>query len=673
MIKLRQSFKYDKMASSRRKRLICHYCNSKSDLTYDGKISQWECRKCDAVNYLDENGEITDPVVSSDCPTPPPTRYAIASSSEPLDKSYDSNIFCNLCLKNQHLYTSSLAQYHADVDVDNSDDDDNNDAYNKFRRDLERRYPQVCEQCEPAALQRLRKAGRTAKADHLRRLMEKSRARRFNKTNNSTFIIDLLGKTLWKMGLSGQLVWSFMTILHATFRDIFSQSESTVYSAAPKVVKQVFTITTSRKWAYTVLLCTLFSIWWCPKYKEFNKGFTRQISGLRNWYSLQVAVIFIRISFYLLMDTKFFSSDPFSPATTGAHLVMPVLTILISIRATGSLKVNTTPLWVSDSEKISLRPQTRSLDEEQESMDDILNNIALSSKTSQALASNTSEKLSLAPDKIQSFIPQTSYDTKNPLIKNSLRLQELKMQSTELEIKNPLNHRYSSPGLSSRFEDPIKPSTHLNTSTQKPVGVTPFLADLSELEVSRYLQTRKLPDRLTYEEMDWQSTQDQNHTFNLYPETGIPQVNNKPNSYNPQPFWCKVPAAPTTPARKLLNPPNQHNFQKSPKKSQPNFFQSVAQTSLDHSKTKIQNKSQTGGNNKHKLEISQPKFFPPEKRSESEIMLADLLGDFSLNGTESKKKYPSFSTNFNQTTYNFLLAGATLLFSFALYFLYRVF
>ncbi|RKF83917.1 hypothetical protein GcM3_005025 [Golovinomyces cichoracearum] len=597
MIKLRQLFKHDKMAFSRRKRLMCHYCNSKSDLTYDGKISQWECRKCDAVNYLDENGEITDPVVSSDCPTPPPTRYAIASSYGPLDLSHDSNIFCNLCLKNQHLYTSSLAQYHADLDVDNSDEDENIDAYNKFRRDLERRYPQVCEKCEPAALQRLRKAGKTAKADHLRRLMEKSRVGRFNKTKKTIFITDLLGKTLWKVGLSGQLVWSFMNILHATFCDIFSQSESKIYSAALEFVKQIIAITTSRKWAYSVLLCTVFSTWWCPKYKEFNKGFTKQISGLRNWYSLQVAVTFLRITFYLLMDTRFLSSDPFSAVTTGAHLVMSLLTILISIRANGFLKVRTTPLWMSDSEKISLRPQTP-LDEEQESMDDILNNIALSSK---------------------------------------------------------------------------KSSAHLSTSIQKPVGETHLLADMSELEVSSYLQTRRLPDRLTYEEMDWQSTQDHNLTFNLNPKTGISQVNNRSTLYNPQPFWCKIPAAPNTPAHKLRNPISQVNFQISPKKSQPNFFQGAGQTSLNHSKSTVQNKLQTGEYTKHNLELSQPKFFPPETRSESEIMLADLLDEFSLNGTETKKKNPSSSTNFPQTTLNFLLAGATLFLSFALYFLYRVF
>lgn len=43
------------MASSlRRKNLVCFYCNKRSDIKYDGFITQWECAKCDSVNFLDE-------------------------------------------------------------------------------------------------------------------------------------------------------------------------------------------------------------------------------------------------------------------------------------------------------------------------------------------------------------------------------------------------------------------------------------------------------------------------------------------------------------------------------------------------------------------------------------------------------------------------------------------
>ena len=44
------------MTSSRRggKKLACFYCNKRSDIIYDGLITEWECANCDAINYLDK-------------------------------------------------------------------------------------------------------------------------------------------------------------------------------------------------------------------------------------------------------------------------------------------------------------------------------------------------------------------------------------------------------------------------------------------------------------------------------------------------------------------------------------------------------------------------------------------------------------------------------------------
>ena len=34
--------------------LVCFYCNKRSGIKNDGLITQWECAKCDSMNYLDE-------------------------------------------------------------------------------------------------------------------------------------------------------------------------------------------------------------------------------------------------------------------------------------------------------------------------------------------------------------------------------------------------------------------------------------------------------------------------------------------------------------------------------------------------------------------------------------------------------------------------------------------
>ena len=49
-----QSTAMNRRKSLRNKNLVCFYCNGKSEQKFDGKIRQWDCRRCDATNYLDE-------------------------------------------------------------------------------------------------------------------------------------------------------------------------------------------------------------------------------------------------------------------------------------------------------------------------------------------------------------------------------------------------------------------------------------------------------------------------------------------------------------------------------------------------------------------------------------------------------------------------------------------
>ena len=124
----------------------------------------------------------------------------------PSSQDADSPIFCPTCLKNQHLYNASLAQYHIETDPAHPKYKEMERKYFEYRKNLEKRYPQVCEDCEPRVLERMKRAGRTAKTDYLRRLMDKSRARRSaNRGNAITFSASLesISKFMWYMGLLG--------------------------------------------------------------------------------------------------------------------------------------------------------------------------------------------------------------------------------------------------------------------------------------------------------------------------------------------------------------------------------------------------------------------------------------------------------------------------------------
>ncbi|RMZ76548.1 hypothetical protein DV737_g4736, partial [Chaetothyriales sp. CBS 132003] len=71
---------------------------------------RFECEKCGSVNVYDEKGEIVD-LVPDD--TEPPRQYAAPTVFQKND------IFCSICLKNQHLYTTALSQFLPDPDDPN--------------------------------------------------------------------------------------------------------------------------------------------------------------------------------------------------------------------------------------------------------------------------------------------------------------------------------------------------------------------------------------------------------------------------------------------------------------------------------------------------------------------------------------------------------------------------
>src|SRR6185436_4840701 len=72
-------------------------------------------------------------------------------------------------------------------------------------------YPQVCGDCEPKVLERIQQAGYTAKTDHLRRIIDRSRQTRAG-WRTPLDVLDLLGRRLWQAGLALQLLWQLSVI-----------------------------------------------------------------------------------------------------------------------------------------------------------------------------------------------------------------------------------------------------------------------------------------------------------------------------------------------------------------------------------------------------------------------------------------------------------------------------
>lgn len=276
----------------------------------------------------------------------------------PASSKSDNALFCEDCLKNQHLVRSSLAQYVPEeketLAVDRN--------YLKFKESLEKRYPQVCEDCFQGVAQRLKQSSYTAKTDHLRRLLDKTRKTGMRRKTKKTWldVFQFLGQVLWTFGIYGQLGWNILGMTgHVLRRLPLSSSElpsmDSTDSLDPKGLASIISFAVD--WLQTILqsvpncglsmpspddykhfpdlakwslLISFVSIWWNPKFKEGYRGYHRHITGFSDWYKHQGLLYVARVLFWVMMRLEAFGQND-APATFGAHLFMLSFTIYVSL------------------------------------------------------------------------------------------------------------------------------------------------------------------------------------------------------------------------------------------------------------------------------------------------------------------------------------------------------
>ncbi|KAF2461699.1 Ima1 N-terminal domain-containing protein [Lineolata rhizophorae] len=385
----------------RSRRLTCFYCGRRSGQTFDGIVRQWRCGSCGAVNHLDESGQITEPpspeVATDDTPPRTQTQYAYAvrrslspefssaaedrfATTDPGTKTSHfspSSHFCPTCLKNQHLLVNALSTYLPD--------DPSHPQYAEFeasiptyRAQLEKRYPPVCARCAPEAERRIRDSAYFAKTDHLRRMMERSKRGVMPKAWERSDLwewgwkaaVVILGGVMWWASLvmqalgnlAGMLLRagdgdglvpddgadtkSFTTgsscgtgtfglakcAISCGFQAAHSGSvESSCYSAALAL-------------QYFALILGILAIWWNVRLWEklMPRGRSGRLGGLKNFFTLQLAILGARAGFWSLLggegvlEQGAWKSAERSgwwisePAWRGAHAFMFVLCGVVS-------------------------------------------------------------------------------------------------------------------------------------------------------------------------------------------------------------------------------------------------------------------------------------------------------------------------------------------------------
>lgn len=289
-----------------------------------------------------QNGEITDPPVATERVAPRPRTARPQAPSSSSTSSTSKPNFCDTCLKHQRLFTASLAQYFPD-DPDHPDLPKLEANYKSFRRRLEQRYPQVCDDCAGRVGLAIEKAGYTAKTDHLRKMMERSREAKVVRRSTGLDFANFLGWALWWGALLLQVAWHLKVVTGNVFQEDY-------YG-----IRRAFELLPAEDdLMQESIICTLLSIWWNPQLVQVVRGFTKHILGLKEWYSFQVVIFLSRIVIHFMVDL----TGQREPAQLSAHLGIGGLTCLVYMLAKKSIKFDTTPLFASHNRILSPAQQT---------------------------------------------------------------------------------------------------------------------------------------------------------------------------------------------------------------------------------------------------------------------------------------------------------------------------
>lgn len=471
-----------------------------------------------------QNGEITDPPVATTA-TPEAPTYVHRSHSPPVTET----VFCRKCLNNQHLFVASLAQYLPD-DPNDPEYAVRERNYYRFRRNLEKRYPQVCADCEPKVRKQLEKSIYHAKADHLRRMLDRSAQARVLTTPTAVHRFHSAGKWLWIISLLLQLLWHILLIQQAlvAHSDEIGERSWTILAARIFGLFTSYLPTPARTmtWSFwTSALC----IWWNPKWVEVYKGFDQHLFGFKTYYFYQALILLLKVPAYLDIPMLPTSSASRITVQVIAHASMATFIYFLYNTALKSIRTDHSPLWELKSSSICTTPSSQSPGQKPElrpageqSMADILDEI---------LGEPVSDP-ALEP---QPFMSQSS---------PSDQFDHMPSIGQRSSNKRPVRVNNNNPFTS--------PNTRRQSTT------TGFGIDGLSLSDSQPTQ---------YEvEMDWSPTQSQHRAFSTY-QPGQSQrlkFGETPTHERAGAFWAKIPPAPTTPAQRVFNPPNVPRIRQSP-------------------------------------------------------------------------------------------------------------
>lgn len=285
-----------------------------------------------------QNGEITDPPVAESTQPARFAHYVPARSPSPNLSAPDHSLFCATCLKNQHLLTQTLAAYLPPPS------DPNYKAfelsYPEYRRNLERRYPQVCADCAPRVRERINAAGYAAKTDYLKRLLDRPRRetdKRYWTGPTWQSILVYWAGWFWWLSIVIHFLWSLLGA-YAIKGRLGAGRDAQYAQNVVVCAKQAWNydmvqsdcLTTFAGEMRFSLASMAATFWWNNKLHAKVKGWTGgRLLGLRDHLLVQVLVIALRAGSYWLLRDPTATRLPMQ-AYRGAHAFIACVLFAVS-------------------------------------------------------------------------------------------------------------------------------------------------------------------------------------------------------------------------------------------------------------------------------------------------------------------------------------------------------
>ncbi|KAK8850464.1 hypothetical protein IAR55_004382 [Kwoniella newhampshirensis] len=339
-----------------------HSSSSSSDRKGKGRIAEvgtqwnWQCERCGCWNIKDEKGEMI-----SDLPAMHSSSYNTASfslrakpsTSHLPPASSSTSPFCHSCLANQTLIMNMLANYLPD---------DNDPLYPALFADLptylsklHTRYPPVCQNCQPAVDEALRRS------DHRAQVEAWGSALRRGAATTNTSGGDG-GDDIGRGVSSGDiLVWRIRGALYWTGTGL-SLSRSLLAAMAPSrlghMSRQRFPGSTITLSTGMVLFHALSILWiaWDPYWlRRVRRRDRTKVQGRAIWVRNMLYIMVLRLASSLALWHARGAMNASKPTNAPAVCAAFALEIALLLQAFAKIRV-TQPIAIKLVRPVPLHP-----------------------------------------------------------------------------------------------------------------------------------------------------------------------------------------------------------------------------------------------------------------------------------------------------------------------------